>query len=145
MIGAFAPFDRIVYTAAPASYPTEDIWYVSADTTIVIEFEQPEPCKSTSDYGCDCTAHVRKTCASVSTRAQDVQLNYFGTPFEGDVAKFYYPSVPSFHIACVEDVYLSGNFLVSECNYEAGKCGTRIVLLDDPNLLGFLHNIRTEF
>jgi len=107
------------------------------------ELQERETCESYLDYGCSCVIHVQAKCAPISGDAEDVQLNYFGTPFVGDVAKFQYPLF--YHVACVETVFPSGNFIVSECNYRAGKCdNTRIVLKDDQYLLGFLHNIKND-
>ena len=46
------------------------------------------------------------------------------------------------HAAYVEIVYPSGNFQVSEWNYEAGEYTERVIEKDDPALVGFIHRIK---
>lgn len=107
-MGAFIPFDRIVYTASPSSYPTGDIWYVSADTKITIEFEEVdfeenERCDNLYNYGCSCVVYVREIKGiDFQGDAYTAQPNYFGRPFVGDVAIFHYPEIS--HLAYVEEM-----------------------------------------
>lgn len=145
MIGAFVPFDRVVYTAAPASYPTGDIWYVSGDATIVIEFEEvvfeeDERCDNIYNYACSCVVYVREIKGiDFQGDAYTAQPNYFGVPFVGDLAIFHYPDIS--HLAFVEEVYINGNFKVSEWNYLPGQATTRIIMADDEFLIGFIHQV----
>lgn len=120
-------------------------------TTITIENQIPpvkfvpqvveakEICESIYDYGCSCMVHLQNRGYDVSGNASELQPNYFGIPFVGDLALFKYETI--YHAAIVEIVYLSGNFEVSECNFEAGKCDSRLVLINDKALRGFIHRV----
>ena len=99
-------------------------------------------CKSYTDYGCSCMIYLQNRGIVVSQKnASDLQPNYFGSPFKGDVAIFHYPNIA--HASFVEEVYLK-SFLVSEWNYYAGKYSERVIQKDDPYLIGFIHNLQTE-
>ena len=74
--------------------------------------------------------------------ASDLQPNYFGSPFKGDVAIFHYPNIA--HASYVEVTFPSGNFLVSEWNYYKGEYSERVILKDDPYLIGFIHKVSAE-
>ena len=73
--------------------------------------------------------------------ASDLVPNYFGSPFHVDVAIFHYPDIA--HASLVEEVYQS-SFLVSEWNYYEGKYSERVIMKDDPALIGFIHKVSAE-
>ena len=137
LIGAFAP-DHLLYTAE-LSYPEQDIWYVSGDTPIVIEFEE-EPLLEEEGIYCSCMIHLKRKGIIVSQKnASDLIPNFFGTPETGNVAIFHYKDTA--HAAYVEFPYPSGNFVVSENNYEKCKYTERLIMADDPFLIGFIRKV----
>lgn len=140
LIGAFAP-DHILYTAE-LSYPEPD-FYVMADTVITIEVVE-EPLLEEEGIYCSCMIHLKRKGIIVSQKnASDLVPNFFGTPETGDVAIFHYTDTA--HAAFVEFPYPSGNFVVSENNYEKCKYTTRLIMADDPFLIGFIRHVGNPF
>lgn len=58
------------------------------------------------------------------------------TAQSGFVAVFYYPKSGLWHFAVVEAAF-EGGFIISECNYNEGECGARIIMDDYYALKGF--------
>ena len=99
-------------------------------------------CADYRDRYCSCMSYLKLRGIVVSQKnASDLQPNYFGSPFKGDVAIFHYPNIA--HASFVEEVYLK-SFLVSEWNYYAGKYSERVIQKDDPYLIGFIHKVSAE-
>ena len=99
-------------------------------------------CESYTDKYCSCMIYLQNRGIVVSQKnASDLQPNYFGSPFKGDVAIFHYEKIS--HAAYVEETYIK-SFLVSEWNYYEGRYSERVIMKNDPYLIGFIHNLQTE-
>ena len=107
--------------------------------TLAVDVASSVICADYRDYGCSCMQYLKIKGIQVSQQnASDLQPNYFGSPFHGDVAIFRYPNIA--HASFVEEVYIS-SFLVSEWNYYEGRYSERVIMKDDPALIGFIHFI----
>tara|TARA_Y100000310_G_C20385403_1_gene670173 strand:+ start:126 stop:599 length:474 start_codon:yes stop_codon:yes gene_type:complete len=127
----------LMVSMVSADSPSETPTSTPVDVGVSVEAK----CKSYTDYGCSCVTHVKNKGINTSGRnAEGFVPNAFEAT-AGDVAQFYYANTGTFHVAYVEEVYL-GAFLISECNFKAGECGTRVVSKDDPALRGFVHPVK---
>jgi hypothetical protein len=106
----------------------------------IVEEQQPSIVERPICTGlyCYCVTYIREN-RGVDIRgdAKDMEPNYFGAPQKGDVALFRY-STGSSHVAFIEAILPSGNFYVSEANFIPGEYGERVVMIDDPYLVGFI-------
>ncbi len=101
-----------------------------------IEEEPEEVCEDYTDYGCSCVIYIQNKGINIRGNAEDMIPNFGGIAEVGDVAIFHFPNIA--HIAYVEIVYESGNFLVSEWNYREGLHTERVIMKNNPYLIGFL-------
>ena len=97
-------------------------------------------CKSLTQEGCSCVAYLRTKGIQISGDAKNFGVNYLGTPYRGDIAKFIY-SGNVHHLAYVEWPLHNGNFLISEWNWKEGQYTERVITKDDKYLVGFIHRI----
>ena len=120
------------------SLPSETLYYTKA---FAQEPPVVEEIACTGQF-CSCVIYLRENKGlPVSGNAVDFQPNYFGVPHRGDIAIFKYSNGTS-HVGFVEYPFPSGNFYVSEANFKPGEYSERVVMLDDPFLVGFIHKIR---
>lgn len=115
----------------------------SAPVSVFIKEVEASPIEpEVEPYGAysSCMVYLRNRGIVISGMdAADLIPNYFGTPFVGDVAIFHYTNTA--HASYVELVYPSGNFEISEANYVSNEYSERLIMLDDPFLIGFLHKL----
>ena len=117
--------------------------YSSSNLQSVLEGDfgtnRDNKCENYTDPNCSCILYIQSKGVNISGDAEFLQPNYWGRPFVGSVALFYYPNNDIYHASFVEEVYINGNFLVSEANYREGKYTERVIESDNKFLRGFIH------
>ena len=83
---------------------------------------------------CSCIHGIRSREIFIKGNAKDIPTG--DPPTLGALAKFYYPSTRSYHVALITNMN-SESFTVYETNFSKCKEGRRKVFYQDPALIGF--------
>lgn len=106
--------------------------------------EPKEEVKKVDSIYCSCILYLKSRGVGISGNASTLIPTYQGPAYKGFVVLFKYNN-GEYHAALVEEVYPSGNFLISEANYERCQFGERVVFKDDPALRGFIHRMVEDY
>ena len=122
-----------------------DKYYPFPDTTSSPEMVEdvvlqsiyiPPECESVYDYGCSCMVYLtRDKGIPIKGDAINVVPNV-DFPIVGGVVLIHLPNGVG-HAAYIEAILINGNLWVSECNWRTGKCGTRVIDKDSPDIFGY--------
>jgi len=127
------PFFLVASLMVSMSFVPDTIYVESTNAFEVVKIE-PEPEET---INCSCIQCLQAWGHGITGNAWDLEPNYFGFPYEGDIALFY---DGQYHAAEVTETYLK-SFRIRECNYNKCKYSERVIQLDNPTLRGFIHRL----